>query len=66
MRASGQLKTTAQWIRTFVLAHPEYKQDSIVTDSILVDLTHYVDKVVKGSVKDNTLIPSSASQPCYE
>uniref|UniRef100_A0A6M2DFZ2 Glutamate--cysteine ligase n=1 Tax=Xenopsylla cheopis TaxID=163159 RepID=A0A6M2DFZ2_XENCH len=37
-RASGELLTTASWIRQEVLNHPEYKQDSIVSERINYDL----------------------------
>jgi glutamate--cysteine ligase catalytic subunit len=37
-RASGELDTTARWIRNFVDAHPDYKHDSVVDDKITHDL----------------------------
>ena len=37
-RCSGDLQTPASWIRDFVSRHPEYRHDSIVTDSINYDL----------------------------
>lgn len=37
-RASGELKTTATWIREFVHKHPAYKQDSVVSQEIGYDL----------------------------
>ncbi|XP_054157184.1 glutamate--cysteine ligase-like [Oppia nitens] len=37
-RASGRLKTTAQWIRDFVRKHNDYKQDSVITETITYDL----------------------------
>ncbi|XP_052763772.1 glutamate--cysteine ligase catalytic subunit-like [Mya arenaria] len=37
-RASGKLKTTARWMRDFVTSHPDYKQDSVVTETINYDL----------------------------
>eukprot|EP00123_Amoebidium_parasiticum_P014496 comp22522_c0_seq1/m.34168 comp22522_c0_seq1/g.34168 ORF comp22522_c0_seq1/g.34168 comp22522_c0_seq1/m.34168 type:complete len:630 (-) comp22522_c0_seq1:499-2388(-) len=37
-RASGELMTTASWIRHFVHSHPDYKFDSQVPDSINHDL----------------------------
>lgn len=37
-RASGELKTTATWIREFVQRHPDYRQDSVVSESIAHDL----------------------------
>ncbi|KAH9383747.1 hypothetical protein HPB48_025513 [Haemaphysalis longicornis] len=37
-RASGKLMTAAHWIRQAVASHPEYKKDSVVSDSITYDL----------------------------
>ena len=37
-KATGQLMTTASWIRKFVTEHPDYKQDSVVSESIAYDL----------------------------
>lgn len=33
-RASGELITTATWMRNFVRSHPSYKSDSVITDDI--------------------------------
>ena len=30
--------TPASWMRTFVLSHPEYKQDSVVSTGVARDL----------------------------
>ncbi|KAI8672458.1 Glutamate--cysteine ligase [Fusarium sp. Ph1] len=37
-RASGDLDTTARWIRNFIDVHPKYKHDSIIDDEINHDL----------------------------
>ncbi|KAH7326207.1 glutamate-cysteine ligase [Stachybotrys elegans] len=37
-RASGELDTAARWIRNFVDAHPDYKHDSVVSETINHDL----------------------------
>ena len=37
-RATGQLMTTAEWMRHFVTSHPDYKEDSVVTQRIAYDL----------------------------
>jgi glutamate--cysteine ligase catalytic subunit len=37
-RASGELDTTARWIRNFIDVHPNYKHDSVVSDEINHDL----------------------------
>ena len=33
-RASGELLTTAAWLRQFVQTHPLYKQDSVVSEEV--------------------------------
>ena len=35
---TGGLKTTARWIRDQVAAHPEYKQDSVISEGLAYDL----------------------------
>ncbi|XP_075718072.1 glutamate--cysteine ligase catalytic subunit [Rhinoderma darwinii] len=37
-RASGELMTAARWMREFVSNHPDYKQDSVITDQMNYDL----------------------------
>ncbi|XP_055696145.1 glutamate--cysteine ligase [Lutzomyia longipalpis] len=37
-RASGELLTTASWIRQQVINHPDYKKDSVVSERINYDL----------------------------
>uniref|UniRef100_A0A2K5PKP8 Glutamate--cysteine ligase n=1 Tax=Cebus imitator TaxID=2715852 RepID=A0A2K5PKP8_CEBIM len=33
-RASGELMTVARWMREFIANHPDYKQDSVITDGM--------------------------------
>lgn len=42
---TGELKTEATWIREFVRSHPEYKQDSVVSERINYDLLKAVDEM---------------------
>ncbi len=35
---AGELLTTASWIRKFVTSHPDYKQDSVVSEKVTYDL----------------------------
>ena len=35
---TGGLKTTARWIRDQVATHPEYKQDSVISEGLAYDL----------------------------
>lgn len=57
-RASGELLTTASWIRQEVLNHPEYQQDSIVTDKINYDLLQKAKKIQDGTL----LVPELLGQ----
>lgn len=63
-RASGEYMTFAQWVRDFVRQHPEYKHDSVVTDSMAYDLLVRCDKIEKGEVKCHQLfgIPQHKSE----
>ncbi|XP_059614082.1 glutamate--cysteine ligase [Phlebotomus argentipes] len=47
-RASGELLTTASWIRQQVVNHPEYKKDSIVSDRINYDLLKVCKEIQDG------------------
>lgn len=47
-RATGKLKTAATWIRDFVAQHPDYKHDSVVSDSIAHDLVMEIKAVGEG------------------
>lgn len=51
-RASGQLWTGAKWIRNFVRSHPDYKMDSVVSESINYDLIKAVENITKNEGKD--------------
>lgn len=58
-RAKGKLKTTARWIRDFVQSHPDYKQDSLVSESINYDLLLKCAQISEGTQSDDTLLPST-------
>lgn len=45
---SGQLMTTAHWMRNFVTTHADYKQDSVVSDSISYDLVRKCGDITYG------------------
>ena len=45
---SGELPTTANWIRQFVHTHPDYKQDSIVGEKIIYDLITKIKAISEG------------------
>ena len=37
-RASGSIKTNARFARDFVMSHPEYERDSVISERINYDL----------------------------
>ncbi|XP_018796163.1 PREDICTED: glutamate--cysteine ligase [Bactrocera latifrons] len=55
-RASGELITTATWMREQVLNHPDYKQDSVVSDRINYDLLKRIKDIQEGKVIEPTLL----------
>ncbi len=57
LRASGALLTNAAWIRQFVKSHPDYKRDSVVSDSVNADLLATAWQVAKGSIEAVDLLP---------
>jgi glutamate--cysteine ligase catalytic subunit len=48
-RASGELMTTATWIRHFLTSHPLYKQDSVVTEEMTFDLIQRMREISEGT-----------------
>ena len=48
--ALGELLTAAQWIRLFVEAHPDYKKDSVVGETICFDLLNTFDRIGRGEI----------------
>ena len=44
-RSTGELQTTATWMRNFVRSHPAYKFDSVVSEEINYDLLKEVDEM---------------------
>ncbi|XP_065566691.1 glutamate--cysteine ligase catalytic subunit-like isoform X2 [Artemia franciscana] len=55
-RASGDLETTASWIRNFVRSHPAYKFDSVVSEEINYDLMVAVDEIETGIRHEPSLL----------
>ncbi|XP_019376114.1 PREDICTED: glutamate--cysteine ligase catalytic subunit isoform X3 [Gavialis gangeticus] len=47
-RASGELMTVARWMREFVANHPDYKQDSVITDEINYSLIWKCNQIAQG------------------
>ncbi|KAN0061459.1 glutamate--cysteine ligase [Thecaphora frezii] len=61
-RASGSLMTTATWIRNFVRNHPEYKKDSVVSQTINFDLIKKLDEIERGAVDAPGFLPAGYAQ----
>ncbi|RNF22222.1 gamma-glutamylcysteine synthetase [Trypanosoma conorhini] len=57
MRAAGEIPTAAQYLREFVMRHPDYKQDSRLTQQIAHDLVLHVRKLARGEVADERFLP---------
>lgn len=56
-RSTGDLKTPATWIREFVLKHPKYKKDSVVSEEINYDLMVAIDEIERGVRAAPDLLP---------
>lgn len=50
-RANGTLWTAANWIRTFVRSHAEYKGDSVVSEGVCFDLVKAVEVITQGECR---------------
>lgn len=51
-RANGTYWTAAKWLRHFVQTHPEYKQDSVVSDKITYDLVKAAEQITREEGRD--------------
>lgn len=61
-RASGKLKTTANFLREFVLKHPTYKKDSRLTKEIAHDIVELAEKLTRGDTAVEDFIPRDLLQ----
>ena len=53
---AGRLKTTARWIRDFVMEHPEYNHDSVVSEAVSYDLVSACAEITNGMREEPTLV----------
>lgn len=60
-RASGQLCTTAAYIRHLVRGHASYAHDSVISEPICYDVMHTLQEVTKGRVDAPELLGEFAS-----
>ena len=49
-RATGKYRTGAKYIRDFVLSHPEYKHDSVISERIAYDLICHTNEIANEKV----------------
>ncbi|CAL8080435.1 unnamed protein product [Calicophoron daubneyi] len=57
-RASGVLKTTASWMRSRIMSHPDYKNDSRIPSSVNADLMRECWAITQGDIRPPDLLPS--------
>jgi len=57
-KASGELPTTATWIRNFVRSHPTYRHDSVVSPRINYDLMQIAADIGSGKPGPADLVGS--------
>ncbi|KAG5897515.1 hypothetical protein JTB14_030012 [Gonioctena quinquepunctata] len=55
-KASGELLTTASWMRKFVTEHPDYRQDSVVSEKINYDLLRTLRDIQNGTASSPLLL----------
>ncbi|XP_066601094.1 glutamate--cysteine ligase isoform X1 [Prorops nasuta] len=55
-RASGELLTTAAWLRKEVLSHPDYKNDAVITQRINYDLLKKIHDVQSNRISCSELL----------
>jgi len=60
-RASGQLKTTALWMREQMLAHADYRGDSLISEAMCHDLMVRCAAVASGTLAAPELVPTFLS-----
>lgn len=53
-------------MRNFVQRHPDYKQDSVVSDSIAYDLLSKVVQIASGTVNDPTHMFEHTTKSAYK
>ncbi|VDP36167.1 unnamed protein product [Schistosoma margrebowiei] len=69
-RASGELMTTAKWMRSRIMKHPDYKNDSCISSQINSDIIKECWDITKGVIRPPELLPhdsvtvNCSSLPC--
>ncbi|KAF5269270.1 hypothetical protein FQR65_LT02571 [Abscondita terminalis] len=65
-RASGEILTTASWIRKYVTNHPDYKHDSKISDLINYDLLNTIHKIQMSEIACPELLGHSVTSKTKE
>ncbi|XP_043254726.1 glutamate--cysteine ligase catalytic subunit [Colletes gigas] len=65
-RASGELLTTAAWLRKEVISHPAYKNDSVITQRINYDLLKKIQKIATNEISCPELLGTCISSKTNE
>jgi glutamate--cysteine ligase catalytic subunit len=63
LRATGELQTPAQWMRSFIYAHPEYKHDSRISQAIAADLVRACVDIAEGRRHEPRLLGEHRISP---
>lgn len=57
LRAAGTIPTAAQYLRRFIMEHPDYKKDSQITPTIAYDLTKRITDLAAERIVDEAYLP---------
>lgn len=58
-RASGKAVTTARYWRNYVDAHPDYKHDSELSQSVVYDMVQHAHEIASGALRPASLFGAS-------
>ncbi|XP_077164983.1 glutamate--cysteine ligase catalytic subunit [Paroedura picta] len=64
-RASGELMTAARWMREFVANHPDYKQDSVITEEMNYSLIWRCNQIAQEQVECPELLGACVNKVKY-
>jgi len=66
-RAKGEVMTAAKWLRDFATSHPDYKQDSVISEQINYDLLDRIGRLQKEPCEKllGTLDPNKSKTQDY-
>ncbi|GMH63001.1 hypothetical protein TrST_g9911 [Triparma strigata] len=62
-RSNGELKTPATWMRDYVTSHPDYKNDSVIPESVAHDLMVACSEIGEGKRHEPSLTGDVRIEP---